>query len=358
VGAGLAAARIALAPLTRHEPNCFGQIDHDIFLSIFSEHVHDRRLLTLVENLLRAGYLEGWDYHPTRCGVPQGGVIGPLFSNIYLDKLDTFVEHTLFPEYRGLLYKRYADDFLLGTGSRRQADEIKFRIGEFLRDSLRLELSEEKTLITHAPTEYAKFLGYEIGTIASPSARRSGGVVLRMPPRKLDAKIAQYQSPRLELIDKDDCEIVQTYAQEYRGFSEYYQFASNRFRIERLYWAMEASLLKTLAIKYQTSKSAMERKYVAETRHQGRTLRCLQAVRPRPNQKSLIAKFGKGVLRTVSPSFRPGAKNSAPPKARVSESCAKTAPVICVSEPVFRRPGADSRDTALEPPHVVSPPWE
>jgi hypothetical protein len=179
-----------------------------------------------------------------------------------------------------------------------------------------------------------------------------------MPPRKLDAKIAQYQSPRPELIDKDDYEIVQTYAQEYRGFSEYYQLASNRFRIERLYWAMEASLLKTLAIKYQTSKSAMERKYVAETRHQVRTLRCLQAVRQRPNNKSLIAKFGKGVLRTVSPSCRPRAKSSAPPKARVSDFGAMTEPVICVSEPVFRRPGAESRDTAPESPQVVSPPWE
>jgi hypothetical protein len=179
-----------------------------------------------------------------------------------------------------------------------------------------------------------------------------------MPPRKLDAKIAQYQSPRLELIDKDDYKIVQTYAQEYRGFSEYYQLANNRFRIEQLYWAMEASLLKTLAIKFQTSKSAMERKYVAGTGHEVRTLRCLQAVRQRPNKKSLFVKFGKGVLRTVSPSYRPGAKSSAPPKARMSESGAKTAPAICVSEPVFRRLGAESRDTAPESPHIVSPPWE
>src|SRR3954447_22921152 len=143
-----------------------------------------------------------------------GGVASPLLSNIYLDKLDRFVEETLLPiynrgdrrrnepgykailnaarragdkgdheeaarlrkqaqampsrdpkdpDFRRLWYVRYADDFLLGfSGPRHEAEEIKCRVGYFLRDNLRLELSESKTLITHARTEAARFLGYEV----------------------------------------------------------------------------------------------------------------------------------------------------------------------------------------------------
>src|SRR5262249_30872860 len=69
------------------------------------------------------------------------------------------------PDYRRLRYVRYADDFLLGlAGPRSEAEEIKVRLGEFLRDVLKLELSKTKTLVTHARTETAHFLGYDIGT--------------------------------------------------------------------------------------------------------------------------------------------------------------------------------------------------
>jgi group II intron reverse transcriptase/maturase len=78
---------------------CFDDIDHQILLSILCEKIHDNRFLILVENLLKAGYLEQWDYRPTLSGTPQGGIISPLLANIYLDRLDEFVERTLIPEY-------------------------------------------------------------------------------------------------------------------------------------------------------------------------------------------------------------------------------------------------------------------
>jgi group II intron reverse transcriptase/maturase len=71
---------------------CFDNIDHSILLSIIREKIHDNRFLILVENLLKAGYLEDWKYHPTCSGTPQGGVISPILTNIYLDRLDQFVE--------------------------------------------------------------------------------------------------------------------------------------------------------------------------------------------------------------------------------------------------------------------------
>src|SRR3954452_21684939 len=78
---------------------CFDNIDHTILLSVLREKIHDNRFLTLVENLLKAGYLEQWDYRPTLSGTPQGGIISPLLANIYLDRLDEFVERTLIPEH-------------------------------------------------------------------------------------------------------------------------------------------------------------------------------------------------------------------------------------------------------------------
>lgn len=70
------------------------------------------------------------------------------------------------PDFRRLWYVRYADDFLLGfSGPRHEAEEIKWAIRQFLHDTLKLEMSTEKTLITHARTEAARFLGYEVVTL-------------------------------------------------------------------------------------------------------------------------------------------------------------------------------------------------
>lgn len=76
---------------------CFDNIDHSILLDILREKIHDGRFLQLVENLLKAGYCEFWQYNPTLSGTPQGGVVSPLLANIYLDRLDSFVETNLEP---------------------------------------------------------------------------------------------------------------------------------------------------------------------------------------------------------------------------------------------------------------------
>ena len=195
--------------------DCFGSLDHDVMLKILAEKIHDNRFLRLVRNMLTAGYLEDWKWGATlQRGSPGRGGI-PVLSNIYLHKLDEFVETVLIPEYtrggrrarnpayreraesamararrrgdraqarklrrrmhslpsagpgrsgyRRLRYCRYADDHLLGfTGPKAEAEEIKQRLAEFLRDDLKLELSPDKTLITHARTGAARFLGYEI----------------------------------------------------------------------------------------------------------------------------------------------------------------------------------------------------
>jgi group II intron reverse transcriptase/maturase len=79
--------------------DCFGSFDHEILLGILAEKIHDQRFLRLIRNMLKAGYLEDWEYRETLSGVPQGGVVSPVLSNIYLHKLDEFVEGNLIPQY-------------------------------------------------------------------------------------------------------------------------------------------------------------------------------------------------------------------------------------------------------------------
>jgi group II intron reverse transcriptase/maturase len=342
--------------------DCFGSLDHEVMLATLSEHIHDNRFLRLVRNMLTAGYLEDWIRHETLSGAPQGGVASPILSNIYLHALDRFVETVLIPEYtrgkrrarnpayrtveqeivrarrrgdraevrslyrrlhslpsqdpddpgyRRLRYCRYADDTLLGfAGPKAEAEEIKQRLAQFLRDELRLRLSQEKTLVTHARTGAARFLGYEISvartdrTTRRPSAsdrrhRRSlnGTVVLRVPASVVKAKTALYLARgepacRNPLIREDDYTIVAKFGAEYRGIVQYYLLAGDVQRLHRLRWVMETSMLKTLARKHRSSVSKMAAKHKAkiQTPHGPRT--CFEASIVRDGRNPLVARFG------------------------------------------------------------------
>src|SRR3954452_16563904 len=79
--------------------DCFGSLDHEVLLSVLAEKIHDNRFLRLLRNMLQAGYLEDWEWNATLSGAPQGGTTSPILSNIYLDRLDQFVERHLLPQY-------------------------------------------------------------------------------------------------------------------------------------------------------------------------------------------------------------------------------------------------------------------
>ena len=330
--------------------DCFGSLDHEVMLSMLAEKIHDNRFLRLVRNMLQAGYLEDWEWNATLSGAPQGGVVSPILSNIYLDRLDKFVETVLIPEhtrgvfrkrnnefdrirmaavrahkrgdrqsasalrkrlrrlpsrdpqdpgYRRLRYARYADDHILGfIGPMAEAEQIKARLARFLRDDLKLELSQDKTLITHARTGAAKFLGYEITVQHSTSRRKVNGVIgLRVPQAVIKAKCAPYlqrgkPERRTELLNRDDLTIISTYGSEYRGIVQYYLLAGNVSRLNRLRWVAETSMLKTLAARHDSSVTKMAGKYKAtfETAHGRRT--GFEATVERAGRKPLVARFG------------------------------------------------------------------
>jgi group II intron reverse transcriptase/maturase len=332
---------------------CFDNIDHAVLLEIIRRDIHDGRLLRLIDNLLKAGYMEEWRYYDSLSGTPQGGIISPLLANIYLTELDRFVEETLMPAYtkgekrkegraygrlgkqlklargrqdheavkrltlerrklpsyepreptfRRLRYIRYADDFLLGfIGPREEAAAIKDRLCEFLATKLKLTLSPEKTLITHAHDEKAKFLGHEItvtkaeNLIASDGRRATNGKIALLMPRKVVTKYAERYSKggeavhNAELLCETDYTIISRYQAVLRGVYNFYCMASNvARRMDRVKWMLERSLTKTLAYKLKRSVPSIYATYGME--HRG--YKVLRVVIERPGKQPLEATFG------------------------------------------------------------------
>ena len=335
--------------------DCFGSFDHEIMVRILSEKIHDGRFLRLIRNMLTAGYLEDWTWNATLSGAPQGGTVSPVLSNIYLHKLDEFVETVLIPKYtqgvtrkrnpayirvksglayarkcgrrakarqlrgqlrrlpvgdprdpgfRRLRYSRYADDHLLGfIGPKAEAEEIKDQLARFLRGELALELNADKTLITHARTRAARYLGYEIivqhGDSKITKGQRSvnGKIALRVPLDVIRAKRAPYLRHgkawhRAAMQNLDDYEIVKTFAAEYRGIVQYYLLANDVWRFKSLRWDAQTSMLKTLAAKHQSSLPKMAAKHTAKVRTPYGLRQCFEARIERNGRQALVARFG------------------------------------------------------------------
>ncbi len=306
----------------------FDHVNHTTLLRILSKRITDKRFLHLVEQLLKAGYVEDWRYHRTYSGVPQGGNLSPLLSNVYLNELDQTIREKMAtfnngrarktnpaykrasnevarakkkarqtgewsaykalrkkmlslpsgdhqdPDYRRLFYSRYADDFLLAViGTKQEAVELKAWLEGYLRDELQLELSMEKTLITHAK-EKVRFLGHDITrwkgerivrihTKRGPITRRTGAYQLRllMPQDKIIAFAKEYGDisnwhgkHRNHLLNLSELEILLIYNAEVRGFLGYYSLADNLTKeAHKVLWLTTGSFFRTVAGKRQTS---------------------------------------------------------------------------------------------------------
>lgn len=325
----------------------FDNIDHDVLVGILRERISDDRFIRLIRKFLKAGYVEDWTFHNTYSGMPQGGIVSPILANIYLDKLDKYVkeyirhfdmgtkrrpgkesndlanerkrtvrklkkvkdgtekaalvarlkaieqERAAFPSgdemdgsYRRLKYIRYADDFILGViGSKEDALRIKEDIKSFLSESLALELSEEKTLITHTGKS-AKFLGYEITVTRNNHQRRDvqgrlrrtygKRVRLNVSMATLRDKLLEYGAMEIKLrngkeiwkpkcrsglIFNDDIEILDRYNRETVGFCNYYLIANNCVVLHNFRYIMEYSMYKTFAGKYRSTVRKINKKY-------------------------------------------------------------------------------------------------
>ena len=312
--------------------SCFDDIDHHILVDVLRKKIKDERFIALIWKFLKAGYQDlERARHDSLAGTPQGGIASPILANIYLHELDAFVEQlqaelekgrqrrpnheyelisdrryrlakagkadteefrrlgtqmrnlpsldTRDPNFVRIKYVRYADDWLIGViGSHELAEEIKNRVGAFLKDKLALTLSQDKTRITNARTEEAEFLGYRIRrgrardsqkVTASTNGsgrrfkRRSTGmeVVLKAPMDRLikrlaskgfcDGKGVPKHKAGWTVLDED--QIISLYSSMNRGIQQFYRPADNWPQLQRVQYILKYSLAKTLALKRKVS---------------------------------------------------------------------------------------------------------
>lgn len=320
---------------------CFDNINHKVLLELLAKKIKDSKFVNIIRKFLKAGYLEQWKYNATYSGTPQGGIISPILANIYLHELDCKVEELkeqfdkpavrpFNKEYKAMrqritrakklvdkaetaeergkliamvkqmrkelrtipaketsdkkiVYVRYADDFLIGVnGTKEECQQIKQCLKEFLEQRLQLELSDEKTKITHS-SENARFLGYDISVRRnSQTKKRSDGIIQRTLNQTVELLVplqdkiqkflinrgmAKINNGKLEsqhinaLTVLTDLEIVDKYNAQTRGICNYYSLASNFNKLGYFVYIMEYSCLKTLARKHQMSISKIIKKY-------------------------------------------------------------------------------------------------
>jgi group II intron reverse transcriptase/maturase len=341
---------------------CFDKIDRKVLIEVLRESFQDNRFIRLISGLLDAGYLEEWKFNVTYSGVPQGGVISPILSNLVLDKLDQFIEKQLIPantwgdrrrtnpvyvkltylasearkigdldtarklsrqaqrmpsrdpddpNFRRLWYVRYADDFLLGfTGPKDEAQQIKQQLATFLRDKLKLDLSAEKTLITHARDDKARFLGYEVQVLHADDQHDhrghrciNGSIGFRVPEAVIQDRCARYMRRGKPVhfpqrtVD-DAYSIVAQYQAEYRGLVQYYRMAYNLSALYRLKRVTEISLVKTLANKFRTTCQRIYARYGATLSIKEGEYKVIRVEVPREApKKPLVTHFGAVPLR-------------------------------------------------------------
>jgi len=320
---------------------CFDNINHSVLINIIGNKIKDAKLVKLIYKFLKAGYMENWNYSNTYSGCPQGGICSPILSNIYLHELDKFVENLkarfdkprtqiYTPEYtilnnknraiRGrikrcsdklkrrellkqlqdirriqlrtpcksqtdkkLKYIRYCDDFIIAVnGNKEDCEWIKLELKKFISGTLGMELSEEKTLITHS-NNYARFLSYDVRVRRSNAIKQSGkgynkrtlsfmtelNVPLKDKIEKFlfNKKIVKLKNGVLSpikrngLLNLTNLEIMTTYNSELRGLCNYYGMASNFSCLNYFSYLMEYSCLKTLAAKHRSRISKIKKKF-------------------------------------------------------------------------------------------------
>lgn len=201
--------------------------------------------------------------------------------------------------------------FLLGfAGPKIEAIEIKQKIAVFVYDELKLELNDEKTLVTHARDGMAKFLGYEVHILHANSKHDhrgqrciNGGIGLRVPLHVKKAKCAKYMRKGKpahlpQRVNDSAYSIVAQYQSEYRGVVQYYRMAYNLHTLSELRWVMETSLVKTLANKFQTSCRKIYKQYRITIDTEDGEYKVLQVmVKREQGEKSLVTYFGGISLR-------------------------------------------------------------
>lgn len=313
---------------------CFDNVDHHILEGLLKRRIKDPNLISLYWKAVNAGYVNNDTLEPhSLTGVPQGGVLSPLLSNIYMHELDVYVESLKEkydysenrkgsiqnPKYTSILkrlkelriqgdgdsirkvelermstpsvirtstrlyYVRYADDWVIGVkGTRKTAEDVKLDVETFLREELKLELSREKTAITHLSTETAFFLGT---VIRRPNPKYSSSLIRKVGKRSIKGSNTRLllEAPINRIVEKlknqgyahsldgspravtkwiymKPEEILLRFSSVIRGYLNYYSFANNRNMLQRIVWILRFSTVFTLSRKWNISPKKVFKK--------------------------------------------------------------------------------------------------
>lgn len=315
---------------------CFDNMDHHVLGQLLKRRIKDQNLISLYWKAVNAGYINnGTLENHSLTGVPQGGVLSPLLSNVYMHELDVFVEglkrkYNKSTNKRGVIqnqnplyaenlkrlrelraegkssairkaelerdqipsvirtgtkiyYVRYADDWVIGVrGPRALAEEVKLDVETFLRNELKLELSKEKTAITHLPTDSAFFLGtlirrhsrrYSQGLIRKRGPRRirmtNSRIILECPVKRIVTKLKEQGYAHVadgkpkavtKWIHMKPEDIILRYNSVIRGYLNYYSFVNNRNMLREIVWILSFSTVFTFARKWNISPKRVFKK--------------------------------------------------------------------------------------------------
>jgi group II intron reverse transcriptase/maturase len=296
---------------------CFDSIDHHNLMTVVESIIKDRKFTRLIWKSLRTGYFEFEEYQTSLIGILQGSVISPILSNIYMHRFDLFIgdlknlydkgsctrnlnsykrlnwylnkknsplskkdkrklatkiwllpaRDLMDPNFRRLLYVRYANDWIIGIrGTHSETVHIKKQIEEFLKRQMGLDLNKAKTLITHAGTGKALFLGTYIFKARVQKlrcndknriVRNSREIRLEAPIQRIVSKLAKANYvrngiswPKFIWLHSSLEQIVAQYNSVLSGYMNYYSFVNNRGAMSTyIYYLLRGSCAKLIAAK-------------------------------------------------------------------------------------------------------------
>jgi group II intron reverse transcriptase/maturase len=239
---------------------CFDNIDHKILLKLLRRRIADDKLVSIIRRFLNAGYVEDGSIYKPRVGTPQGGIISPLLANIYLHEMDSWWERELYRDqsYRtrrrkeGLgnyLLSRYADDFVIMSNDRKRGvGGVRDRLRDFLSQELKLELSSDKTAITHVQDGF-DFLGFYIkkykgqrGSTIKPSDRNI---------RKIKLEIDGFLNRKNH--EPDVVGMILALNPVIRGWANYFRYVNSHEIFNDLDWYTSRRFIKWYRGKYRMS---------------------------------------------------------------------------------------------------------
>jgi len=286
----------------------YSSIDHNILVSRLREKIQDEPFIDLVYKYMRLGYGEKPnETTPMKLGLIQVGLISPILSNIYMHPFDEWMEDILIPKYTKIIrqhgcavdkligtsiandhnfgrvsYVRYVDDFLIGViGSKETCTKIREEIKVFLKKHLAMNLNIDKTHITHATTEKALFLGYDISCTPKSKmpirydsrkrlVRRTTQTIMNAPIKRVVERLRlkgflnrNDQPTRCgRYINMDLWNIVESYKSIERGVINYYSMANNYSRLAaRVHYSLKYSCALTIGskMKLKTMRGTFKR---------------------------------------------------------------------------------------------------